>query len=63
MCGSAPWDVSGMTAKEASAALEEHMESDGAVTVTLEADNGSAQAALSELGLSAEDVDELARKR
>lgn len=55
-------DVSGMTAKEASAALEEHMESDGAVTVTLEADNGSAQAALSELGLSAEDVDELAQE-
>ena len=55
-------DVSGMTAKEASAALEEHMASDGAATVTLEADNGSAQAALSELGLSAEDVDELAQE-
>ncbi len=52
-------DVSGMTAKEAGAALEEHRESDGAVTVTLEADDGSAQALLSELGLSAEDVDEL----
>ena len=52
-------DVSGMTAEEASASLEEHAASDGAVTVTLTAENGSAQATLSELGLSASDVEKL----
>ena len=52
-------DVSGMTAEEASASLEEHAVSDGAVTVTLTAENGSAQATLSELGLSASDVEKL----
>ena len=55
-------DVSGMTAEEAGAALEGHMEADGAVTVTLQSDSGSAQATLSELGLTAEDVDKLTRE-
>lgn len=55
-------DVSGMTAEEAGAALEGHMEADGAVTVTLRSDSGSAQATLSELGLTAEDVDKLTRE-
>ena len=53
-------DVSGMTAEEASASLEKHAASDGTVIVTLTADNGSAQATLSELGLSASDVEKLA---
>ena len=55
-------DVSGMTEKEAAAALKSHAKSDGAVTVTLQADRGDAAATLDELGLSHEDVDKLTKE-
>lgn len=55
-------NVSGMTQKEARASLTEHMKSDGAVPVTLEAEDGSVQIPLSEMGLATENAEQLIRQ-
>lgn len=55
-------DVSGMTRKEAKAALEEHLKSDQAETVTMKAGKKTAEATLEELGLAYEDVDKLTKQ-
>ncbi len=52
-------DVSGMTAEEAKAALDKAMEEYGALTLTMEVGEQSAQATLSELGLALEDEEGL----
>ncbi len=55
-------EVSGMTEKEAKAALESQLERDRAVKVSVELEEGSADASLEEYGLAYKDVDKLARK-
>lgn len=55
-------NVSGMTVKEAKAAVASHMESDGSVVVTLQSDTGSVEISLKDLEISSEDVDKLTQK-
>lgn len=55
-------DVSGMTTKQAKAALEEHFAQDAEIVVTMQAETKSAEATLAELGVAAKDVDALVKE-
>ncbi len=55
-------EVSGMTEKEAKMALEKQLKKDRAVKVSVELEEGNADAALEEYGLAYKDVDKLARE-
>lgn len=55
-------EVSGMTSKKAKAALEEHYAEDAEVTITMKAEDKTAEATLEELGVAAKDVDGMIKK-
>ena len=53
-------DVSGMTAKEAKAAVQKRIRAYGAMTLTMKVEEQSVDVPLSELGLDVKDIDKLA---
>lgn len=57
-----PVNVSGMTKKEAKAALEKQFEADKKLSVTMKVDKKEAQATLEELGFRYNDVDKTVKK-
>lgn len=55
-------DVSGMSKKEAKAAVEKQLESDKALTVSIQTEKGSAEGTLEELGLKYKGIDKAVSK-
>lgn len=55
-------NVSGLTRAEAKEVLEEHLAEDLALKISLETEDGSADATLEELGLSSKDLDALTKE-